>query len=261
MSAREIAYRIVDIDSVTAHPKNVRQGDIGAISESLKAHGQYRPIVVDDRTNLILAGNHTWKAAKALGWSEINAGFIETKDDDEALRILIADNRTTDLALYDDAELANLLKQLAQTDGGLLGTGFDGDDLDELLSDLKQNAINESENYYSQAVKVPQYEIVGDEPSPQELFDTNKTDILIKEILESNCSDDIKKFLIAGASRHIIFNYAKIAEFYPHQTMETQRLMEKSALIIIDANDAIANGFALFDRTINKLRESDDHNE
>lgn len=136
MSAREITYRIVDIDSVEAHPKNVRQGDIGAISESLKAHGQYRPIVVDERTNFILAGNHTWKAAKALGWSEINAGFIKTKDDDEALRILLADNRANDLATYDDTGLTELLKQLSETEIGLIGTAFDGDDLDALLEDL-----------------------------------------------------------------------------------------------------------------------------
>ena len=79
MEQRKIEHTIVDIDSVEAHPKNVRQGDIGAISESLKAHGQYRPIVVDKRTNRILAGNHTWKAAKSLGWTEISAGFIKTK--------------------------------------------------------------------------------------------------------------------------------------------------------------------------------------
>ena len=136
MEQRKIEYTIVDIDSVEAHPKNVRQGDIGAISESLKAHGQYRPIVVDKRTSRILAGNHTWKAAKALGWQQINAGFIETKDDDEALRILLADNRTTDLASYDDSGLAELLKQLADTEIGLEGTAFDGDDLDTLLKDL-----------------------------------------------------------------------------------------------------------------------------
>jgi site-specific DNA-methyltransferase (adenine-specific) len=136
MEQRKIEHTIVDIDSVEAHPKNVRQGDIGAISESLKAHGQYRPIVVDKRTNRILAGNHTWKAAKALGWQQINAGFIQTKDDDEALRILLADNRTTDLASYDDSGLAELLKQLADTDIGLEGTAFDGDDLDTLLKDL-----------------------------------------------------------------------------------------------------------------------------
>jgi DNA modification methylase len=136
MEQRKIEHTIVDIDSIETHPKNVRQGDIGAISESLQAHGQYRPIVVDKRTNRILAGNHTWKAAKALGWTEINAGFIETKDDDEALRILLADNRTTDLASYDDSGLAELLKQLADTEIGLEGTAFDGDDLDSLLKDL-----------------------------------------------------------------------------------------------------------------------------
>jgi site-specific DNA-methyltransferase (adenine-specific) len=136
MAQREIEHLIVDIDSVQPHEKNVRQGDIGAISESLKAHGQYRPIVVDRRTNRILAGNHTWKAAKALGWQQIAAGYVETKDDDEALRILLADNRTTDLASYDDSGLAELLKQLSDTDIGLEGTAFDGDDLDALLKDL-----------------------------------------------------------------------------------------------------------------------------
>jgi site-specific DNA-methyltransferase (adenine-specific) len=136
MEQRKIEHTIVDIDSVQTHPKNVRQGDIGAISESLKAHGQYRPIVVDRRTNRILAGNHTWKAAKALGWQQIAAGYVETKDDDEALRILLADNRTTDLASYDDSGLAELLKQLSDTDIGLEGTAFDGDDLDALLKDL-----------------------------------------------------------------------------------------------------------------------------
>ena len=112
MTQREIQHLIVDIDSVQAHEKNVRQGDIGAISESLKAHGQYRPIVVDRRTNKILAGNHTWKAAKALGWKQISVGFVETKDDNEALRILLADNKANDLATYDEAELIDLLKQI-----------------------------------------------------------------------------------------------------------------------------------------------------
>ncbi len=135
MEQRKIEYTTVDINSIEAHPKNVRQGDIGAISESLKTHGQYRPIVVDKRTNRILAGNHTWKAAKALGWQQINAGFIETKDDDEALRILLADNRSTDLSSYNNDGLENLLKELASTDIGLVGSLFDGDDLDLIISD------------------------------------------------------------------------------------------------------------------------------
>jgi len=151
MTQRQIEHLIVDIDSVQPHEKNVRQGDIGAISESLKAHGQYRPIVVDRRTNKILAGNHTWKAAKALGWQQIAAGYVETKDDDEALRILLADNRSTDLASYDDSGLADLLRHLAETDIGLEGTLFNGDDLDLLiadkLSDEQGNSLSFDEKY------------------------------------------------------------------------------------------------------------------
>jgi ParB-like chromosome segregation protein Spo0J len=168
MEQRKIEHLIVDIDSVETHPKNVRQGDIGAISESLKAHGQYRPIVVDKRTNRILAGNHTWKAAKALGWSQISAGFVETKDDDEALRILLADNRTTDLASYDDDGLSELLKQLAETDVGLDGTLFDGDDLDSLLAD---KASDQQGNFLSLNEK---YEVViecKDENQQSELLE------------------------------------------------------------------------------------------
>jgi hypothetical protein len=259
MEQRKIEHTIVDIDSIETHPKNVRQGDIGAISESLQAHGQYRPIVVDKRTNRILAGNHTWKAAKALGWTEINAGFIETKDDDEALRILLADNRTTDLASYDDAELANLLKDLAETDEGLIGTAFDGDALDQLLMDLEQEPFGlDLEPKYIQDLKVPQYEIVGDEPNITDLTNTTKTDELTKQIQESNLSNDLKVFLQAAATRHIVFDYGKIAEFYPHQTPEVQRLMEQSVLIIIDANDAIANGYAKLSNTLSDLQLQDE---
>ena len=258
MEQRKIEYTIVDIASVESHPKNVRQGDIGAISESLKAHGQYRPIVVDKRTNCILAGNHTWKAAKALGWQQINAGFIETKDDDEALRILLADNRTTDLASYDEAQLANLLKDLANTDEGLTGTAFDGDALDQLLMDLEQEPFGLNlENKYSQAVNVPQYEIVGDEPQLSELVDRTKATFLRNQIHKANLPKQLEEFLLTAASRHLVFNYSKIAEFYPHQTPEVQRLMEQSVLIIIDAKDAIANGFAVFQQTVKELQEVD----
>lgn len=258
MEQRKIEYTIVDIDSVEAHPKNVRQGDIGAISESLKAHGQYRPIVVDKRTNRILAGNHTWKAAKALGWQQINAGFIETKDDDEALRILLADNRTTDLASYDDAGLAELLKHLEETPTGLDGTGFDGDALDELLADIdNENRLKDEFEKYTQTLKAPQYEIVGEKPQTNELADFTKYNQLVDQIKKLELDPETANFLVFAAARHIVFNYTKIAEFYPHQTAKTQKLMEASALVIIDANDAIANGYAVFASTMKELLNSE----
>lgn len=135
----ELETEKVSIDTVKPHPKNVRQGDIGAICESLQAHGQYRAIVVQRSSGHILAGNHTWKAAKQLGWTEITTHFIDC-DDDQAMRILLADNRANDLASYDDAALAALLHELSITDAGLAGTLFDGDALDDLISKIGEPA-------------------------------------------------------------------------------------------------------------------------
>ena len=53
---QELARLAVDIETLQTHPRNVRQGDVGAISISLEANGQYRPIVVHKATNQILAG-------------------------------------------------------------------------------------------------------------------------------------------------------------------------------------------------------------
>jgi hypothetical protein len=139
MIREELAQHAIAIGSVKNHPRNVRQGDIGAISQSLKDNGQYRPIVVQRSTGHVLAGNHTLKAAKALGWKEIAATFIEC-DDDRALRILLADNRTNDLATYDDNALADLLKELASSELGFIGSAYDGDDLDTLLGRTNNDA-------------------------------------------------------------------------------------------------------------------------
>ena len=127
----EIQDLAVEISAVQPHPRNVRQGDIGAISTSLTAHGQYKPILVQRGTNYIIAGNHTWKAAQHLGWEKIAAQFLDI-DDDKALRILLADNRATDLATYDEHALAEVLSEYART-YDMAGLLWDQDDLDELL--------------------------------------------------------------------------------------------------------------------------------
>jgi hypothetical protein len=131
-----IETQTIDIDTVHPHPRNVRQGDIGAISQSLQAHGQFKAITYQKSTGRILAGNHTWKAAKALGWTQIAASAVVC-DDEQALKILLVDNRSSDLATYDDKELMELLKELSQNDPLLEGTLFDGDDLDDLVFKLE----------------------------------------------------------------------------------------------------------------------------
>ena len=43
-----------------------------------------------------------------------------------------------------------------------------------------------------------------------------------------------QEFLICAAQRHLVFNYANIAEYYTHQNKNMQDLMKQSALIILD---------------------------
>lgn len=142
----ELSSLAVSISKIKPHPNNVRQGDIGAICQSLSEHGQYRPIVVQKKTGFILAGNHTFQAAKSLGWKEIAATFVEC-DEEQALRILLVDNRTNDLATFDDHRLSELLTELVATEQGLEGTGYDTDDLDDLLRRLESLSANPIDPY------------------------------------------------------------------------------------------------------------------
>ncbi|MCX5206110.1 ParB N-terminal domain-containing protein [Streptomyces sp. NBC_00237] len=62
--------------------RNPRPGDLGAICSSLSTNGQYRPIVVNKgtltgRANEVLAGKHTLKAARHLGWEQIAVTWLD----------------------------------------------------------------------------------------------------------------------------------------------------------------------------------------
>lgn len=121
----------IPIDQVMLHRNNPRLGDVGAISESLRVNGQYRPIVVRAETMECVAGNHTLAAARALGWTDIDVVVVNI-DDEEARRILAVDNRSFALGANDDDALVALLSALP----GLEGTGYDPEDLDDLLAGL-----------------------------------------------------------------------------------------------------------------------------
>ena len=106
---------------------------------------------------------------------------------------------------------------------------------------------------YSKKIEVPQYLPNRKKPHISELLDHAKYSRLLSNINNSTVSDDEKKFLKLAASRHIVFNYAKIADYYAHANEEMQELMEQSALVILDINDAIANGYVKLSKDIEKL--------
>jgi DNA modification methylase len=127
--AEPIAHLAVPIGDLVPYPRNPRRGNVTAIVESLARNAQYRPIVVNQRNQQILAGNHTWQAAKKLGWTHLAVTYVDV-DDQQAARIVAVDNRANDIATYDFAELQALLETLPD----LTGTGYTEDELNQLLN-------------------------------------------------------------------------------------------------------------------------------
>ncbi len=122
----------IDVGELSEYPGNARRGNVEVVRDSLRVNGQYKPIVVQQSTGYVLAGNHTLRAARAEEWPTILTTFVEC-DDDTARRINLVDNRSNDLASYDDQALADMLGELG---GEYEGTGFDQDSMDALLASL-----------------------------------------------------------------------------------------------------------------------------
>lgn len=106
---------------------------------------------------------------------------------------------------------------------------------------------------YSKRAKPPQYIPSTLTPSLSSLTDTRKYGKLVAEIKKSNVTQEEKDFLLLAAMRHVVFNYAMIADYYAHASKEMQELMEQSALVILDVDDAIANGYVLLTEDIKKI--------
>lgn len=108
---------------------------------------------------------------------------------------------------------------------------------------------------YSTKVNIPQYLPSSIKPKLWELCDKSKYNELVRSIALSDIPEDVKEFLMFAATRHIVFNYSKIADYYAHADSDIQKLMEQSALVIIDVDDAIANGYMRLSKNIKKLLE------
>jgi len=128
-------YAVVGINKVQEHPKNPRIGDVAKIEKSIKANDFYGAVVVQKSTGYILAGNHRWKAAQKTGLKRIPVIYLDI-DDEAATRVLLADNRTSDKSKYDQDALLAILRDTAEHETGLEGTGYTDGDLARLAASL-----------------------------------------------------------------------------------------------------------------------------
>lgn len=132
----DLQVQYVGVEEIDPHPENANVGNLDAIVESIRINGYYSPMIVQSSTGYILAGNHRYQAAMALGYEMVPVIYVDV-DDEEGKRIMVADNRTTRLGHDDDESLAALLTDLGDSEVGLLGTGFNQADLQTLQDHLE----------------------------------------------------------------------------------------------------------------------------
>lgn len=161
----------VGIDSLKLDPRNARkhgEKNLASIVASLRAFGQRRPIVVNRINGEVEAGNGTLLAARELGWQHIAAVYV---DDDPATQtgFAIADNRTAELAEWDDAVLQDLLLDVENSSPTL----YDA----LLLAELEAN--QQAAPPGAPAVAVPEFHGVvvdcGSEAKQRQVFEQMQT--------------------------------------------------------------------------------------
>lgn len=117
---------LVPISELLLDPENARTHDkanLDAIKGSLTEFSQQKPIVVDGEGKVI-AGNGTLTAAKELGWDHIAVVRTELTGH-KARAFALADNRTAELAAWNQDVLDKTLADLAAMDFDLEGIGFE----------------------------------------------------------------------------------------------------------------------------------------
>ena len=226
------------------------------IRKSINECGLARSVVVDNENCLIggngvvsqLDKNTPVKVIETDGSELVVVKRTDLNTDDEKRKKLaVMDNSTSDSSEFD----IDLMSE-DFTNGELLDMGV------VIPEDVE---VEVEDSKYTRKVSIPVYEIKGEEPKISEMIDTNKADNFIKQIQKMDIPDELKKFLIDSATRLYEFNYSKIAEFYAHQNKDVQDIMEKLALVLIDVDKAIENGYVKMNSIIEDIFQSERNEE
>ena len=132
----------VDIDSLVPDPENARlhpEDNLDAIVRSLDRFGQDQPLVVQKQGRIVRKGNGRLAAAKRLGWKTIAAVIVDEDNIDAAARA-IADNRTAELAQWDERVLLKTMAawKEAKPDAKTTDLGFREDALAAMAARIQQ---------------------------------------------------------------------------------------------------------------------------
>jgi hypothetical protein len=251
---------IRSVSSLIPYARNARthsDAQVAQLAASIREFGFTSPVVIDEDGG-ILAGHGRVMALRKLGVEEVPC--IEAAGLTQAQRraYVLADNKLALNAGWDEDLLRVELEELTGLGFDLDLTGFDEAEVDALLlGEPEEEQSKGLSDAYTKKITPPVYEPHGPCPPVSDLYDRAKTEQLIEAIDKATLPDDVRGFLLAAAHRHTVFNFRNIAEFYAHAGPDVQRLFEASALVVIDWDDAIANGFVKMTKALMEIADDE----
>src|SRR4051794_12654041 len=101
------------------------------IKRSIETFGYVDPVIVNERTGIIVGGHQRLKVLKDLGYEELDVSVVDLTDDQEkALNVSL--NKTG--GEWDNALLKDLLEELDNGAFDVELTGFDMDEIEDLMT-------------------------------------------------------------------------------------------------------------------------------
>lgn len=245
---------LVAISDVKAHPKNANrhpEEQIERLSKILQYQGFRYPVKVSRQSGYITSGHGRVLAAQLNGWDKVPVSYQDYESPEQELADLHADNA---IASWAELDLSKINLQIPDLDPSFSLDMFGIQDFTLDFSE-KLDGSDAALDLYTKKIKAPVYTPKRETAPPIEtLVNSSKCKELADEITAAlaakKITEPVADFLYSSAARHAVFDYAEIAEFYAHADAETQNLMERSALVIIDFGKAIENGFVTMTQEI-----------
>lgn len=235
------------------NPRSISDSDLNRLQEHLSKFGDLSGVVYCRNNKAYVGGNQRSKIFNGSQIEIIKEFGNPQKDKTVAIGCIIWNEQkyTYREVLFSEEEFREACI-VANNDGGTwdmdaLKEHWSAEQLKdwgldlEFVSEEFEKAI--SENTYTRKIESPVYEPKSEKPCVDDLYNTEKANKLIDDIKRSSLDNQTKDFLIKAAERHTVFNYEKIADFYAHSSDEVKKLMENSALVIIDFDKAIEQGY------------------
>ena len=185
-----IKIKVEELIPYINNPRN-NENAVDKVASSIAEFGFKNPIFID-KNNVVVNGHTRLLASKKLGLKEVPCIVIDDLTDTQIKAFRIADNKTSEYAEWDEELLKIELEQLEDMNFDLEYTGFDMDDIEQMLN----LGFDYSEDEFGEDFELPS----GDKNPIQQISFTlhdNQAELILKAMEDIECKyldDEIETF-------------------------------------------------------------------